>query len=397
MPNLSALEVASLRKQLEDMFSREETRMRGLRGQAGEARGAYEDLAAAPAPEVSGIESGLQQLFGDMGSIISRRPELGERSREDIKQRGAILRQQRIQNIQILRDKYQVLAQRAEKFDPIEALKYTEKSVRMGKLLDQDHEKEVLTTKGTQATGLQTQADEAAMARTRVQTAGELDVANVNADTRLLKALALGRGATTDKEYDDLLGNLDKLYVEKGKATTKDARTFYQYKGQLLSIKPSPDITLEQWKQKMITKLTGQKGGKLGDGALGEIIIAGAMHYAPTKATPTKKAAAVAGTTPITEVSATRPPQDVIIESPTGQLRGRAELAANELQNLVRIIARPARGPSEQVIHQRARKRISQLIRIIEDSGARVTFPPPEVAGVETQAYSDQFLDEEAR
>ena len=68
-----------------------------------------------------------------------------------------------MQNIQILRDKYQALAAQAEKLDPILALKYTESVERMHKLLENQQERDITEIKETGAATRAAAGDVAAM------------------------------------------------------------------------------------------------------------------------------------------------------------------------------------------------------------------------------------------
>jgi hypothetical protein len=281
IPELGPLEVAALRKRIEDLLGEESTRQGTLQRTAGEARSAYEDLAGSALPQLNPVESGTQQLFGDVASVISRRPEFGERTREDIKQRGAMLLQQRIQNIQLLRDRYQEEASKVGKLDPIKALELNEKTERMNKLLEQLHERDIAVF-GAQQAGERTDKEQAgAKEREAMGNATAIKVAEINADARLLNALASGgKGtATTPDEHAKLIADWQSKFIVKGKPVDATKKPFYQQ--GLLAFPPPTGMTDVQWVDKMQRAFIGGNGGKpLSERQLTDIIAARAMHFA---------------------------------------------------------------------------------------------------------------------
>lgn len=80
------------------------------------------------------------QFFGDLASIISRRPEFQERAQQStLAKRGEQLRL-RAENLQALRDNYLQAAEQAKEIDPLAAIKYREKVATQDKALEQINE-----------------------------------------------------------------------------------------------------------------------------------------------------------------------------------------------------------------------------------------------------------------
>src|SRR3972149_869090 len=210
LPDLGPFEVEALSRRiraLTEEMSAEQLRRRGAAGSAFEK---LQTAQAAPPPELGAMEAALPQLFGDVASVISRRPEFGERTREDIKQRQAMLLQQRMQNIQVLRDKYVALAEQAEKLDPIKALEHSEKVERYNKLLEQLHDREMTGFKATKAGELAQLA-----ARTDIR------VAEINREAdfaRLTASLLFAQGQRLFVRQDALLKAAfeEQVVVKKG-------------------------------------------------------------------------------------------------------------------------------------------------------------------------------------
>ena len=293
LPGLGALgplEVSALRKRIEELLSEETTRQGGLAQQAGTSRSAYEGLAGAPLPQLEPIESGTQQLFGDMASIISRRSEFGDRTREDVKQRGAMLLQQRIQNIQILRDRYQEDAAKIGKLDPIKALELSEKTERMNKLLEQLHERDLAEFNQGQATLRSREGDVAAMERTREQSRSAAEVANINSQAELMRWLASGggadKGALTTEKREERKNAFKGLFLkpEQKEVPTK-ARPMYQQ--GLITMSPAAGQTAEQWTNEMVREFSAAQGGKpLNQRQVEDIVRARALHFAVDQEPP---------------------------------------------------------------------------------------------------------------
>src|SRR3989304_2779182 len=205
LPDLGPFEVEALSRRiraLTEEMSAEQLRRRGAAGSAFEE---LQTAQAAPPPELGAMEAALPQLFGDVASVISRRPEFGERTREDIKQRQAMLLQQRMQNIQVLRDKYVALAEQAEKLDPIKALEHSEKVERYNKLLEQLHDREMTGFKATKAGELAQLA-----ARTDIR------VAEINREADFARLTASTRTAASKEDYDTERQKIFQTFMEKG-------------------------------------------------------------------------------------------------------------------------------------------------------------------------------------
>lgn len=83
--------------------------------QAANAAGqAYQGAAAAPPPEVSSMAGFVPQLFGDVSSIMSGNPDYSKRGHEKVVQRQKDLAEARLQNLQALRDQFDVKQRAAE-------------------------------------------------------------------------------------------------------------------------------------------------------------------------------------------------------------------------------------------------------------------------------------------
>lgn len=245
--DLGPLEIAAIRRRVEELTGefRKEEQQDVL--SAGRARSAYEGLAGAPLPEVDPLAGGTQQLFGDVASVISRRPEFGQRTREDIKQRGAMLLQQRMQNIQLLRDRYQEEAAKIGKLDPVKALEFSEKTERMNKLLELLHERDMAEYREGQATLRQEQGDKAAGERTQAEIAGRENVARINAQVAGMRATVTGsvKPATAADRQEQITKLLD-LYKDKGKLPT-DRNTRYAIAQSVIGVPLYEGQTEREW------------------------------------------------------------------------------------------------------------------------------------------------------
>lgn len=367
---LGPVEVEMLRKRLEELrgeFGREEEQD-ALH--AGAARSAYEGLAGQPLPQ-QGVEAGIEQLFGDMGSIISRRPEISERSREDVKQRGAMLLQQRIQNIQILRDRYQEEANKIGKLDPIKSLEFAEKTERMNKVLEQLHARDMAEFGAKAAMDRTTVEQTGAGQRAQLAADTDIRVAEINSDARLLGALSrAGTGEDgkpmTAKDYDTLLGDLDNRFIVKGQPVNKKA--YHMYKAALIGMTPPGGMTEQQWLRKVQTKLIGALNGKKLDAkTLTEVVQARALHFEVPPAAPLP-----AGTDPLNAPAVEAPgtPPDAALELID---------EANELLNG----DMKATGGMAAARKQQAQRRLNQIQAILKNRfGLRMGLPPAEVEGI---------------
>lgn len=326
----------------------------GRRRQAADtAFGALEEAGRAPQPE-AGPAEGIQQLFGDVGSIISRRPEFGQRSREDIQQRVAGLRDQRMQNLQILRDKYHAAAQQLDKVDPIKALEYNEKVERVSKLLEQGMEMEKVKYTQDQESKRNTERVQGGITEANIRADADRYGAELAHDSRLLNALsgAGNKAATTKVERAELLDALRKQFVVKGKLKSPNL-----YRAGLLDLPPYEGQSEEQWIREMQEGFrTAKGGGKLDRRDLEEIVRNRARWFPSAPSVPGETSTTAPGTgaanlrAPAVETPGT--PPDAALEL----IDEATELIETELK---------ATGPLAATRRQQAQARLDKIEAIL--------------------------------
>ena len=384
MPDLGPLELEILRRRIAELRGEEDTRQEGLGRTAGAARTAYEGMAGAPLPEQHPLESGTQQLFGDMASIISRRPEFGERTREDVKQRGAMLLQQRMQNIQLLRDRYQEEAAKVGKLDPIKALELSEKTERMNKLLEQLHERDI--------TGFREGREDA---RNTERVRGGISEANIRADADRYQADA-SRSASLGKLPEDKfdarrLDIFNQFKDTKGKGgILKNNRPLAA--ASILGITRAGEAS-DAWQSRTVQDLENIFGkGKMPKEFVTQLQFWKATHFPPQKK---DKRQSTDETPVVGGVTTEAPMPRVTIEAPGGEVPPRAQPLVDEA---LRLLPRTtgARGPSELVVQRRHVLQLQKIMQQLQTMGVRLNVLNL-VEGTETQGFSDSSLNEEAR
>lgn len=375
---------------LDRMMKEEQDRQAGLRGAAEQAYGTYTGATAAPMPQPDLMGEGIQQLFGDVGSIIAQKPEFAARSREDIMAKRAMMLQQRGENLQILRDKYITAAAQVGKMDPIKEMQYREKADRLSKLLDQQGELEL---QGVKETGAGERAQLAAKT--------DIEVANINSQAELMRWLASGagqneKGTMTPEKRTERLTNITKEFIDpKSKGVIKESIPLYL--ASILAVPPAVGQTEDKWTAEVVEHILGATKRKTMDAHQQELFKRSRLIHFPPSPPKIKEAAVdisaspIAGAEAMAELNIPR----VILEAPTGTIpRGKPQELVNELRFILPKTV-GARGPSELVIQRRAALRVQKIIEELRKRGIRVNFTNP-IPGVIAEEYSDSFLNKEA-
>lgn len=81
----------------------------------------YQQAAGAPVPQPSPLDVLIPTLFGNVASVIGRKPEYAEQGQASVKQQRADLLKSRADNLQALRDTWEVKAQAAKQAGDLEA------------------------------------------------------------------------------------------------------------------------------------------------------------------------------------------------------------------------------------------------------------------------------------
>lgn len=88
---------------------------------AEQAGGAYQQAAGAPVPQPNPLDVLIPSLFGNVASVLSRNPAYQEHGQQSVKQQRADLLKARADNLQALRDTWEVKARAAQQAGDLEA------------------------------------------------------------------------------------------------------------------------------------------------------------------------------------------------------------------------------------------------------------------------------------
>jgi len=403
------LRETALRGDMDSLFRQIQENLLRKRREAGEAFQELQTQASAPPPEPSPYETGVSQLFGDVGSIIAGRPEFAARAREDVTQRRAMLLHQREQNLQILRDKYVAAARSAENIDPELSLKYNEKVEQLSKQLDDIARRGQIQLEGSLA--MQRVEKQGETDRDVATIRGEYDLAIAN--LRMLTGGSAGMKIASPQAFDKAVTDIMGLYKKSG-SLPSDSKVRFSLASQVSALQPWEGATERAYTAKLAQHMMGlgfkrKMHGVFVPDPTGQAIIRSALGLHFPKEKPETTGTTQTEAPQVGGVDVQAPiQQEIIVESPTGTLTPRQQLYVQELKDLStkvyaplsqRFLGMPTKqSVSDQtwgeIVQKRQRKRIADIIKTLAAQGIRVTMPAIPVEGTQNEEeITDEILN----
>lgn len=221
LPELQSAAPELLENFIQKWIAGEQTRQDRLRSARDTSFGELQSLTQAPQPDLNPMEAGLEQLFGNVASIVSRRPEFQQGASENIGRRRAMLLQARQQNLRLLEQRYQQQAEAVGKIAPEQEIAVREKIQRLHKMMEQDFEAAQLTRKLDADSANVGATNDTRLEEQRLQGEAMRDVARIGADSRIeiaeLRAEAAEGQALAKSDFDKIwTDTMQKFSDEKG-------------------------------------------------------------------------------------------------------------------------------------------------------------------------------------
>jgi hypothetical protein len=248
----------------------------------------YQGAVNAPIP-APGAATGVEQLFGDVASVLSRRPEFAQRTSQNIQQRRAEMLQKRIENIQTLHDRYLQQAELVGKIDPIKEIELRKAAEQQAKLIENIQENEKLATVGKQAMERTQAEQQGAMARTQEESRSRAEVAQIGSQAEIMRYLASeNKGNLKKADRIKQLTDIRGQFIKPGQ-TEIPQKVRGIYMESILSVPPAEGQTEQQWLGEMQNAWRAAKNGKkLSPGEVARLVEARAQHtFGDTQTTVT--------------------------------------------------------------------------------------------------------------